>query len=428
MKRLATTAAWMALWLSGCATTMQAGPGSRPGPTPRLTPNLGEPTPATGPESTETPQTLNRPITPEQQGGSSNGGPSLGSPEARRRGDLSRTARLEAPSPKRQTTNYRPGTQFTATDPNNLLREPSWSRFYRSTDRRPIETTVIGKGGRRVAVIASVHGDEPQSVGLVEELSRYLNAHPELLRGSTVLLIRDPNPDGLEGRNPYNIQGIDLNRNFPGENWKMLRSRRSGESPNSAIETRALVRILGDFKPQLLLHIKDARSVGIVNYDGDAEGIAERVSELSGLQLTQGLGKKTTGSVENYVGSRLNSASVTILVPREADTPAAWNKHQESLLAAIFNDAANRTETRKPLPPPHQQAPDAEPTRTLPDTAEQDPFEPRVQPSSIPSHRSRPGEIPGIPGTGGFPASGRSSGRPVPERGYVELSSPPGDD
>ena len=427
MKRLAIPAAWMALWLSGCATSMHAGP--RPAvPPPRLTPNLGEPSPATGTESNEAPQTLNRPITPEQQGGASSG-PSLGSPEARRRGDLSQTARLEAPSPKRQTTNYRPGTQFTATDPKNLLREPSWSRFYRSTDRRPIETTIVGKGGRRVAVIASVHGDEPQSVGLVEELSRYLHAHPELVRGSTVLLIRDPNPDGLEGRNPYNIQGIDLNRNFPGDNWKMLRSRRSGETPNSAIETRAMVRILGDFKPQLLLHIKDARSVGIVNYDGDAEAIAERVSELSGLQVTQGLGKKTTGSVENYVGSRLNSASVTILVPREADSPAAWNKHQESLLAAIFNDTTNRTETRKPLPPPHQQAPDAEPTRTLPDTAaEQDPFEPRVQPSSIPMRRSRPGDIPGIPNTGRFPGAGRASGRPIPEQGYVELSSPPGDD
>ena len=434
MKRLSIPAACMALWFTGCATTINAGSGTRSSPQPagapvRLTPNLGAPAPTTSPDAQEEPQTLRRPISPQPVNPATEG-PSLGAPEARRRDGVSRTARLEAPAPKRQSTNYRPGTQFTGTDQRNLTRDPSWSRFYRSTDRKPIETAIVGKGPRHVAVLASVHGDEPQSVGLVEELSRYLHAHPELVRGNSILLVRDPNPDGLEGRSPYNIQGVDLNRNFPSENWKMLRSRRSGERPGSEIETHAIVRILTDFKPQLVLHIKDARSVGIVNYDGGAQPIAERISELSGLQVTQGLGAKTTGSIENFASSRLRSPCVTILVPRETDTPAAWNKHQESLLAAVFNDTnggAIRTETRKPAPV--KQAPIPDSSQPMTDTAQQDPFaEPSMQRSSAPGGEALPGEVSGLLRSSEFPDYSKKSRRPIPERGYVELAPPPADD
>jgi protein MpaA len=328
---------------------------------------------------------------------------------------------MEAPSPRRQTSNYHPSVQFTGSQAN-LLHEPTWSRFYRSVDGRPIETIILGKGPRRIAVLASLHGDEPQSVGIVEELSRHLNAHPELLRGTSVLLVRDPNPDGLEGRTPYNLDGIDLNRNFPGDNWKPLRSRRAGDRSSSAKETQALVRILADYKPQVVLHIKDARSVGIVNYDGEARQVAEQVGDLSGLQVTRDLGKQTTGSIENFATSRLRCPSVTVLFPRDVDIPSAWNKHQDSVLAVIFPCGKSQMpNARKPAPQRD------EPSDMTSETArEEDPFEPRVQRSSAGPRRTLPRRSHSVARPSmGMGDDGDFVPRTVPDKGYFELESPP---
>lgn len=429
MKRLAVSAFCATLWVSGCATPMRGGtPPSTMGPTPATngTPSLGESASPPGSSSSdESSQILRKPESPLSQPEEPNqtfestpsgNGPTLGDPSARRnRGDL-RSARMEAPSPKRQTTNYRlAGSQA------NLLHEPRWSRFYRSTDGRPIETAILGNGPRHVVVLASLHGDEPQSVGLVEELSRHLNAHQELLRGSSVLVIRDPNPDGLEGRSPYNLQGVDLNRNFPGENWKPLRSRRSGERSSSAPETKAIVRILADFKPVLVLHLKDARSVGIVNYDGNGQHIAELVGEASGLQVTQDLGRQTTGSIENYATSRLRCVSVTALFPREADVPAAWNKHQESILAAIL--PAARVD-RGDRPAKSESRTLDEPRDMTSETAqEHDPFERKVTRSSAGSKSTLPKRYGAAKPAFGDDAE--FAPRAIPEKGYVELEPPP---
>ncbi|MCY2963758.1 MAG: hypothetical protein NT069_08955, partial [Planctomycetota bacterium] len=69
-----------------------------------------------------------------------------------------------------------------------------WNRRYQSTQRRPIETLVFGTGNRRIMVIGSMHGDEPQSVGLVEELALHLRSNPDELVDLKLLLVKSPNP------------------------------------------------------------------------------------------------------------------------------------------------------------------------------------------------------------------------------------------
>src|SRR5207244_736206 len=105
-------------------------------------------------------------------------GPILGLPEAYNDDPPARSSpRVQAPPPKSRISNYRPTMSLDAlSSPERpaLLDEPIWSRSYRSTDRRPIETITLGKGAHHVAILGSLHGDEPQSVALVEELARHL--------------------------------------------------------------------------------------------------------------------------------------------------------------------------------------------------------------------------------------------------------------
>jgi len=315
------------LALSGCASNRPYSSPSSPGggssltPIPETTPSLGEPTESSG-------KSFFRGT-----------GPSLRMPEAFRDDPQPRAPRLssrwQSQGSRQQSTFYGPGANSVSTTDRSLLNEPTWSRFYRSTDRRAIETILMGNGPRRVAILGSLHGDETQSVALVEELARYLKQHRELLRSTTILLVKTPNPDGLAGRTPYNVHGTDLNRNFPAPNWKDLHTVRSGEKPASEAETRAVMRLLSDFQPTLLVHLKDSRDKGVVNFEGSVQAQAEQVARIISGQVVQGLGEKTSGSVENYALAKLKCPSMTLLLPREASDQAAWAKNRDVFLTVL---------------------------------------------------------------------------------------------
>ena len=211
----------------------------------------------------------------------------------------------------------------------------TWNTFYRSSDRRPIKSAVLGDGPRRIAIMGSLHGDEPQSVGLVDELHRCLRQNPDYLKQVTVLLVKSPNPDGNALGTAFNSRGVDLNHNFPTPNCKSLDAQRAGSKSGSEAETKAVVRLLTDFKPQLMVHVKDSRTTGFVNFEGAAKSQAEQIAGLIDCQVMQGRGEKTTGSVESYALNRLSCPNITLLLPREASHDEAWNVNGGALLSLL---------------------------------------------------------------------------------------------
>jgi len=90
---------------------------------------------------------------------------------------------------------------------------------------RPIEAYTFGEGKREYLIVAGIHGGyEGNTVALANELITYINANPDVIPTSAKLyIIRNMNPDGearsndVDGR--VNNNGVDLNRNFPSENW-----------------------------------------------------------------------------------------------------------------------------------------------------------------------------------------------------------------
>lgn len=382
--------------LCGCATAPRS-VGTGPAVVPQSSPSLGSPSAPT-------------PIVPSTPGTStykpSVSGPTLGMPEAFR-DDVPRTSsNVHAPTPKSRTSNYRPTLSLDSAAGNDrpaLFSEPVWNRHYRSTDRRPIETLTLGKGSFRVAVLGSLHGDEVQSVALVDELAHSLQTHPEQLASSTVLLIKSPNPDGYVRRTPHNINGIDLNRNFPSTNWQAISSGRAGSHAASEAETRVVIRLLEDFRPALLVHVKDSRGTATVNYEGPESARASQVATRNGSQVAHDLGQATSGSVENFADTRLQCPSLTLLIPRESSTSAAWSKNRDALVAAVSPNIGKRL---------------VDPKRPVTTT---DPFDsrPTVRPTSNTTLKNAPSKT--------TPASRSKSTEfpaPVPAHGYLELPPP----
>jgi len=90
---------------------------------------------------------------------------------------------------------------------------------------RPIEVYTFGDGEREYLIVAGIHGGyEGNTVALANELITYVSANPQVIPSrATLYIIRNMNPDG-EARSNYvearvNNNGVDLNRNFPSENW-----------------------------------------------------------------------------------------------------------------------------------------------------------------------------------------------------------------
>ncbi len=161
-----------------------------------------------------------------------------------------------------------------------------------------------------VLVIGVFHGDEPQGDFLIRE---YLNKNPD----SNILFIPCLNPDGKILKKRTNFNGVDLNRNFPTFNWKLLPKNEyfGGKSPASEIETQFLIKIIEQYSPKLILTLHAPYK--IVNYDGEAKDISEKISKIIGYPIQKDIGYPTPGSFGTWAGLEKNIPTITLELDEE---------------------------------------------------------------------------------------------------------------
>lgn len=138
---------------------------------------------------------------------------------------------------------------------------------------RPIEVYTFGEGAREYLVVAGIHGgSEVNTIELANQLIAHLNTNPEIIPTDvTLYIIRNMNPDGearahgVDGR--VNNNGVDLNRNFPTENWApdwdrngcwVYRPTTGGAYGGSEPETRAVMNFIAQHKIQALISYHSA--------------------------------------------------------------------------------------------------------------------------------------------------------------------------
>ena len=161
-----------------------------------------------------------------------------------------------------------------------------------------------GESAKNILVIGVFHGDEPQGKFLIEN---YLKNNDSLL-----LFIPCLNPDGLVQNMRTNANGVDLNRNFPTENWELTEKNEffGGQTPASERETKFLVNIIEKYKPRLILTLHAPFKV--VNYDGDAEEIAQKISKIIHYPVEANIGYPTQGSFGTFAGIENKIPTITL--------------------------------------------------------------------------------------------------------------------
>ncbi|MCA9328528.1 DUF2817 domain-containing protein [Candidatus Saccharibacteria bacterium] len=181
--------------------------------------------------------------------------------------------------------------------------DSAWSMKFRTTcqvvysvgssvEGRSITAYKFGSGSKRVLFIGGLHGNETSSFytlnAWVDELEQNYHLLPS---GVTAVVIPNANPDGFASGSRTNAHSVDLNRNFPSNDWVtgvympggIYADQGGGSSPLSEPESLALASYIGSFAPELVLTYHAQASAVFSNGVGSASSLASTYATKSGF-------------------------------------------------------------------------------------------------------------------------------------------------
>lgn len=192
-------------------------------------------------------------------------------------------------------------------------------------------------------VLAGTHGDENASVVTLSCALRSLT--PALRRHHVVLAL---NPDGCQLGLRANANGVDLNRNFPAANWKAgdtvyrwnsaARARdvvlKTGDSPGSEPETRALCQLIHRIRPAWVVTFHDP--LACVE-DPRESPLGQWLANGFSLPLVTSVGYETPGSFGSWC-AEIDLHCITVEFP-PVSADEASEKYLDAMTALLRRDA-----------------------------------------------------------------------------------------
>ena len=211
----------------------------------------------------------------------------------------------------------------------------------------------------RILLVGGIHGDEFSGVSIafkwLNKLAKdYSTNTSQIINNYHWRVIPILNPDGLlqgDGESKrMNANDVDLNRNFPTEDWDEFAHKfwinKRGRDPRrfpgpeggSEIETQWIVEQINEFNPHAVISIH--APYGIV----DSDGPIDPPKNLGPLQLKI-LGTYP-GSMGRYVGVQKNIPMLTVelkragTMPSQNDIDLIWEDIQKWIDKKVLNNEA----------------------------------------------------------------------------------------
>ncbi|ATA23859.1 murein peptide amidase A [Brenneria goodwinii] len=191
-------------------------------------------------------------------------------------------------------------------------------------------------------IIAGTHGDESASIVTLSCALRTLL--PGQRRHHVVLTI---NPDGCQLGLRANANGVDLNRNFPAENWQSGNTvyrwnsdaderdvtLSTGAAPSSEPETKALCGLVEKLNPAWVVSFHEP--LACID-DPLSSELGQWLARQFDLPLVTGVGYDTPGSFGSWCANRMLPCVTAELPPISVD--AASERYLDAMTALLCHN------------------------------------------------------------------------------------------
>jgi murein peptide amidase A len=213
-----------------------------------------------------------------------------------------------------------------------------------SVQGRGITGYRFGSGPNKIIFVGGTHGDERSSVQILNRWVDQLEANPGRIPAhQTIIVIPVLNPDGYAANRRTNANNVDLNRNFPANNWKSgvtmpdksYLEHGGGTEPLSEPESRALANYVTAQSPRLVLTYHAAGGVVVPNGSGDSDPIAVQygkkssVGYMSNSQTGTFFEYDTTGAFEDWLHDKRGIPA--LLIELRSRTSNDYSGHANAL-------------------------------------------------------------------------------------------------
>ena len=181
----------------------------------------------------------------------------------------------------------------------------------------------------KILFLGVTHGEEPQGKFLIEKFIEEIKKQ-QIKFDNNLYFIPCLNPDGMAKKQRGNANNVDLNRNFPTENYEITTfddGTTSGICANSEKETQFLSGIIEKYHFDVILSFH--APFEIVNYDGPAEKIAAEISKITGYPPQADIGYPTQGSFGTFCGVERNIPIITLEVSEKLTKEELWQQNKD---------------------------------------------------------------------------------------------------
>lgn len=244
-------------------------------------------------------------------------------------------------------------------NPAGIFGESKWSLQSRancydtisigkSVQGRSIVGYKFGSGSSSVLYVGGIHGDEKNAKHILEKWIIELNANPgKIPANRSIVVIPSANPDGYAKSSRTNVNGINLNRNFPANNWKQsikepsgnLLPSGGGSAPLSEPEALALANYTTQLHPQMVMSYHSAAAIVVGNDAGNSRNLAALYAAKSQYiyKTNDTIGNTfdydTTGAYEDWLSDKPGIPGILIELKSKNEDEFLRNKTAMWLIA-----------------------------------------------------------------------------------------------